>query len=155
MLVGSHVVLGVAAWVGAAQAFDLPADPMSLGLALLGSVLPDIDHPSSWIGRRGWFASAPIAALCGHRGFTHSVLAVLGGLALLSADGFGGWSVPLVIGYLSHLAGDLVTAGGIPLLWPMKRRFSLNWFRSGSPAEMLFSTALAALLLLSNGGAGM
>ncbi|VEB43121.1 Inner membrane protein ydjM [Chromobacterium violaceum] len=45
---------------------------------LAGSLLPDIDHPKSWLGRRIPFLSRPISYLFGHRGITHSLLAVVG-----------------------------------------------------------------------------
>ncbi len=150
-MVGSHLVVGLACWAGAAAAWHLPADPVTLGLVLLGAVLPDIDHPSSWIGRRLWFVSRPLALLVGHRGLTHSALAVVAGIVVLRLAGLGGWQAPLVVGYLSHLAADLVTVGGIPLLWPWRRRFGLGWFRSGSWAEMGFAMALATLLILARG----
>lgn len=53
MMAGSHVVVGLAAWTWVAPHLGLPSlDPMALGLATIGALLPDIDHPSSWVGRR-------------------------------------------------------------------------------------------------------
>lgn len=150
-MVGSHLVVGLAAWAGAAALWPLPADPVTLGVVLLGAVLPDIDHPSSWIGRRLWFVSRPVAALAGHRGITHSTLAAVAALLTLRLAGSGGWAAPLAVGYLSHLAADLVTVGGIPLFWPVRRRISLEWFRSGSWAEVALTGALAAILILTHG----
>lgn len=153
-MVGSHLVVGLAAWAGAAAVWQLPADAATLSVVLLGAVLPDIDHPSSWIGRRLWLVSRPLAALVGHRGVTHSAVAVVAGLAILRLAGGHGWVTPLVIGYLSHLAADLVTVGGIPLLWPVRRRISLDWFRSGSWAEVALVGTLAAILVLAHGAPG-
>ena len=49
----SHVVVGLASWVAAAPLLHLPiTNPLYLGLAVAGSLLPDIDHPQSWVGRR-------------------------------------------------------------------------------------------------------
>jgi hypothetical protein len=79
-----------------------------------------------------WLAYELVAALqvlCGgHRRLTHSLLTsvLLGGLGLSLAA--GGHSAPAVVllallwGQLLHLAGDIVTPGGVPLFWPASRR---------------------------------
>ncbi|WP_427925738.1 metal-dependent hydrolase [Shewanella algae] len=45
-----------------------------IGGIFFGSLLPDLDHPSSTIGKRVLFVSVPLAGLFGHRQFTHSIL---------------------------------------------------------------------------------
>jgi hypothetical protein len=71
MMAGLHVVVGMAAWAWAAPHLDFPApDPVALALVIGGAVLPDIDHPCSWVGRRVRLISHPLAALIGHRGCT-------------------------------------------------------------------------------------
>jgi membrane-bound metal-dependent hydrolase YbcI (DUF457 family) len=46
VMAGSHVVVGIATWTLVAPHLGLPAlDPVALGLATFGSLLPDIDHP--------------------------------------------------------------------------------------------------------------
>ena len=45
--------------------------------AILTCLLPDIDHPKSFLGQRLKWISKPIARAFGHRGFTHSLLAVI------------------------------------------------------------------------------
>lgn len=49
--------------------------------AILTCLLPDIDHPKSFLGQRLKWVSKPIARAFGHRGFTHSLLAVFALLA--------------------------------------------------------------------------
>ncbi|MDC9582517.1 metal-dependent hydrolase [Xenorhabdus sp. PR6a] len=96
---------------------------------LLASLLPDIDHPSSTLGRLFRFISIPIARLCGHRGFTHSLLALLVGVTLFQTEIPSDWPIPtdfvhaMIIGYISHLIADMLTPAGIPLLWPLRIRF--------------------------------
>ncbi|WP_034947856.1 metal-dependent hydrolase [Erwinia oleae] len=118
--------------------------------ALLTCLLPDIDHPKSFLGQRFRWVSQPIARAFGHRGFTHSLLAVLGGVALFQlkvpqnglvpADVFQG----LVLGYLSHIAADMLTPAGVPLLWPCRWRFRLPLLTSqkGNQMERLLCFAL-------------
>ncbi len=144
MMAGSHVALGAAAWLIAAPRLGLPAlEPIQLAWAVAGSLLPDIDHPQSWVGRRVRPLSTFIAAILGHRGATHSLLAVGGCAWLLLHDGYSRAIVaPLMVGYLSHLAGDLVTPRGLRLAWPLKGTWALPLCRSGSPFEPLVVVAV-------------
>jgi len=145
MMAGSHVALGVAAWLVAAPHLSLPAAaPACLGLAILGSLLPDIDHPKSWLGKRLRPLSSTIAAALGHRGITHSATAVAACAWVLSHGGAPRWVVdPLAVGYLSHLAADMLTPSGLRLAWPLRQTWALPLCKSGSPFEPL----VVALLL--------
>ena len=146
MMVLSHVLVGGAVWVGAARlGGQPPGDALALGAAVIGSLLPDLDHPSSWLGRRLWPVSRPLALLLGHRGLTHSLLAVVGGLMLIQAMEprtlLGRLVEPMALGYLSHLAADALTPAGVPLLWPWKRRFALPVCSTGGLMEMVVVAA--------------
>lgn len=89
--------------------------------ALLTSLLPDIDHPKSVLGQRLRWIAIPIARAFGHRGFTHSLLAIAGGMALFQLDVPRSWPIPadalhaMIIGYFSHLLADMLTPAGVPL----------------------------------------
>jgi len=145
MMAGSHVALGAAGWVIAAPYLGLPAlDPLALGLAVAGSLLPDIDHPKSWVGQRTRPTSTIIAAVLGHRGATHSLLALLGCGWLLLHGAPHGFVAPVLVGYLSHLFGDLLTPRGLRLAWPFKGTWALPLCRSGSPFEPLVVAAVLA-----------
>jgi len=70
------------------------------------------------------------------RGATHSLLAVAGCAWLLLHDGYSrAFVAPVLVGYLSHLAGDLLTPRGLRLAWPLKGTWALPLCRSGSPFE--------------------
>ncbi|BAN95988.1 hypothetical protein E05_12220 [Plautia stali symbiont] len=90
--------------------------------ALLTCLLPDIDHPKSVLGQRLKWLSQPIARAFGHRGFTHSLLAVAVSLWLFQinvpADRFLPADVlqGMTLGYLSHIVADMLTPAGVPLL---------------------------------------
>lgn len=141
----SHVVLGLAAWVGAAPKLHLPpTDAVYLALAAAGALLPDLDHPRSWVGRRSRPVSTAIAATFGHRGVTHSALAVAGLIALVAHLGISGGAVcALAVGYLSHLAADLLTPQGLRLAWPLRRTWAVPLCRTGSAMESVIVAALA------------
>ena len=70
------------------------------------------------------------------------------------AHPFGGlWLVALVgIGWLVHMAGDYLTRGGIPLLYPKKEGFSLGVFgTTGSKVETLFAAVLYIAVVVTVG----
>ena len=151
MLARSHVVVGIASWVVAAPLLHLP--PAGLGgtaLAVFGALLPDIDHPQSWVGRRTRPVSTALAASLGHRGVTHSALAVVLLVMLLLHGGLRHASVAaLAVGYLSHLAADMLTPRGLRLAWPLRPVWGIPLCRTGSPMEALIVAALAGLILWS------
>lgn len=150
MMARSHVVVGLASWIAAAPALHLPViDPLGLVIVVLGSLLPDIDHPKSWVGRRTRPVSTAIASALGHRGVTHSAIAVAGLTFLLLHAGYGRDAVAaLTIGYLSHLAADMLTPRGLRLAWPFPGTWSLPLCRTGSATENL-------IVLLLIGGIGL
>jgi inner membrane protein len=139
MMAGSHIALGAAAWLVAAPRLGMPPlDPAALGLAVLGALLPDIDHPKSWVGQRLRPVSALCARIFGHRGMTHSLVAVGGCTALLLRQDVPlAVTAPLVVGYISHLAADLLTPAGLRLAWPLRGTWALPLCRAGSPFEPL------------------
>jgi inner membrane protein len=150
MMAGSHIAVGAALWAVTARLSGLDViDPQSLAAAALGSLLPDIDHPQSWAGRKMRVISIPLSLLLGHRGLTHSALAVLACAVLLTIMGTGWLAAPVVVGYLSHLLADGLTPSGVPLLWPNKRRFTLNLCRTGSLTEI----AIVAIIAIAGGWA--
>lgn len=108
-----------------------------VAIAGAAGLLPDLDHPKSTFGRIVPYISIPLAAVFGHRGFTHSVLMVVAMVyLLLTYHENHNWPVlPLVVGYLSHIIGDMLTPSGVPLLWPVRQKFSLNLFKADGPME--------------------
>lgn len=151
MMAATHVLTGVATYVGISTlpGVDLPVEIATVAAASLGSLAPDIDDPRSWIGRRLFFISAPLLAILGHRGFTHSLIAavlVTAGLSWYFSISVQAWAAAFLIGYLVHLAGDWST-GGVPLLWPAERRFRAPWaFRVGGMMEKAFFFGLSLFL---------
>ena len=139
----SHVAVGLAAWIVAAPLLRLPLlDPAYLGLAVVGALLPDLDHPKSWIGRRSRPFSTALGTALGHRGFTHSAVAVLGLVALLQAGYHPGAVSALSIGYASHLAADILTPQGLRLTWPLRLTWRVPIYRTGSRMEAVVVVAV-------------
>jgi inner membrane protein len=148
MMAGSHLVLGAATWMAMAPLLGHDAfAPVSLALALAGSLAPDIDHPGSWLGLRIRPVSTILGKMLGHRGVTHSLAAVAGCCWLLMSRHVShAIMAPFLVGYLSHLAGDVLTSGGLRLFWPIKGTWALPLCRTGSPTEPLVIAGLLACL---------
>ncbi len=147
MMARSHVAVGLASWVVAAPLLHLsPLDPVELGLAVAGALLPDIDHPQSWVGRRSRPVSTLVSRVLGHRGVTHSALAVAALVALLLHRGYSrDITAALAVGYLSHLAADLLTPRGLRLAWPLRRTWGWPICGAGSPAEPIIVISVCLL----------
>ena len=157
MMAGSHVVMAITGWTLVSRYSGLPLlEPLALGMAVLGGLLPDLDHPRSWVGRRLALISWPLARLFGHRGITHSLLAVFGVSALWwwlanpTAPQLATVPLvePLLVGYLSHLIADGLTPAGVPLLWPNRRRFTVPLVATGGMVEWL--AGMVAVLWLGS-----
>ena len=102
-----HALIGMVATVPAIISFNYDQSYILLGA--VGGLLPDIDHPKSFIGKYN-----PLAGFMKHRGFTHTVL----GCAILS--------IPFIVihawlivfsGALSHIVSDSFSSG---LKWKPK-----------------------------------
>ena len=99
------------------------ASPLNLGLAVLGSQLPDLDTSTSLIGQILFPISHWIEDRFPHRTITHSLLAtgflaicsVLAGYYLLG-DIWGLIALPL--GHLLSCFSDCFTRQGVQLFYP-------------------------------------
>jgi len=117
---------------------------------LLGSLFPDIDSPTSKISKHIPFIPKIINKIFGHRGFIHSpMLYILLGL-LFNTLQTNGWQKYFLNGFLigctAHLIQDILTIGGIPLLYPFdKRKINLGFFKSGSKIDSVLTTGIAII----------
>lgn len=149
MMASTHVVFGMTCWAvfERMHGVSILSSPETMMVAGVASLLPDIDHPKSKFGRLVPFLSYPISATFGHRGITHSLLMVVAMMIALFAFGHHGWFLPpLVIGYLSHLMGDMLTNSGVPLLWPQRGKVSIPVFNTGSILEPVVRVGLVVVL---------
>ena len=95
-------------------AFGMPVQAVPYLIA--GSLVPDIDHEKSFIGRIFFFISYPLNRKFGHRNITHSLL--LWFPILVIGLKFK-WVLWLSIGALSHLFLDMWTITGVGLFKPL------------------------------------
>lgn len=157
------VAVAVAVWTAPVVASPLGSTPAFavwlLGVTV-GGLVPDLDEPSSALGRRCWWLAWPLAWLVGHRTLTHSLLGVVltgWALALLGSARLSPGLVSLApllglavsSGMLVHLLLD-ACSGSIRLWWPLPHRVTLaRWPVFGWQDRLL--GGLATLLTLWGG----
>ena len=102
------------------------SSPLSIGVMVIASLLPDIDHPKSIIGRSLKPVALAINRRWGHRTLTHSAVALVCSTFLfaLTEKGISGNTTLALVyffAYFSHLLLDMVTLMGVPLLYPFSK----------------------------------
>ncbi|MGM5487364.1 MAG: metal-dependent hydrolase [Nanobdellota archaeon] len=117
-------------------------------VAILASLLPDIDTAESWLGKRFKPLSWLLRIGLTHRGPIHSILVmgICAAVIFLYAPAF---TLPFIVGYASHLILDSLNPKGTTLFWPF--RYKLKGFiRNGSIMEYLLLAALTTGFLLKH-----
>lgn len=114
-----------------------------MGLCLIGSACPDIDHPKSKLGQ--WFK--PIGWLFEHRGFFHSIFPLM---ILFLLSKLNPLFIPFLIGYASHILIDMTTKQGILFIHPFINIRISGFIRTGSILETIIflGISLANLILI-------
>lgn len=121
---------------------ELANNPITISLLVgtaIGSLIPDIDEPKSYIGRRSLGVSWFIKKKYGHRGGTHSVIIWFILMAILMTIARHPFTYGISCGYLFHIVGDFFSNKGVPLLLPLtKKRFKfIVTYRTGGWVEMV------------------
>lgn len=113
-------------------------------LAVIASLLPDICHTQSKIGRKIKVLSFFIRLLFGHRTFTHSILfiAIIGlGLYLIHTPQY--YFITIITGLISHVILDMLTPKGVKLLYPVPLTVKLPiTFKTGGLVDLSLASAL-------------
>jgi len=122
-IVGGFTFTGI---VGSIIGINILQDYRLLPIILFASLLPDIDHTKSIIGKLFYPIARVINRKYGHRTITHSVFVLIGLTALLSA--FQSAYFPSIkaaqvfgLAYGSHILFDMLTVQGVPVFYPLKR----------------------------------
>ena len=126
------------------------------------SLLPDIDLPTSWLGRIFFFISEPIERTVGHRTLTHSLLFTLLISAAIYAAEKGALIYPhttslFLMAYVSHILLDTCTIQGAKMFYPISYRDCVFPYdprspysyrmKSGSKADTILFFFFAVLLI--------
>ena len=124
-----HIATGLT--LGITIAYNTNLSPshylLCVAATTLGSLLPDIDTPYSYLGRRLKLISYPIYKIFGHRTITHSLLtwtillfaSPIFNHGNISDITYSIFCVSLYTGILSHLLLDIISTSGVCLLYPL------------------------------------
>ncbi|TDQ42959.1 metal-dependent hydrolase [Aureibacillus halotolerans] len=139
----THIVGGIAAGCLAIE-FTNASPGVVLIMSTISSLLPDLCHKGSKIGRRFKGLSWLISGLFGHRTITHSwVLFIGGSLLLYNLLPESSYAVGYAFGVGSHLLLDALTTKGIQLFWPIRLRVrSPLYTKTGGVVEYAIMLAM-------------
>lgn len=139
----THILIFIALYAAIADRINInrPILPLILIMAL-GSIIADIDHPQSLVGR---FFIIGGLIFRGHRGITHSLIAAaLFSIPVALYDQV--YALVFFLGYLIHLIADTTTITGVKWLYPFSTKsFSLKL--AGTGVEELFVFGICLLYI--------
>ncbi|MFO0322816.1 MAG: metal-dependent hydrolase [Bacteroidota bacterium] len=126
---GTNHITGGIVFTGVFASFwdvNIFSSPWLLFFSAFFSVLPDVDHTRSPIGKLFYPLAKYLDRKFGHRTITHSLICYLGLFALIRIiENIAGInnnaSFIYSFAYASHLIFDMMTKQGVPLLYPFKR----------------------------------
>ena len=118
---------------------NILASPVTIAVAIVASLLPDIDHTRSTVGKIVYPLAKWINRRYGHRTITHgmpcfALLTILSGVIERTFFGHLEWTAIFSLGYFSHLVLDMFTLQGVPLMYPFSRS---PWVMIGNPDKRI------------------
>lgn len=159
----THILTSVTAGVALVHGTSIdPSVGFFVGL-IAGSLLPDVDEPNSYIGKRTsvkvlnsrFGFSSMVKGIFGHRGFTHSLLAAL--IMFIPYFVFGSTTESIFVqnilfglgfGYLFHILGDMLSKSGVPLFMPFTdQRIKIPLYVTGKFSEKIIFVISSVLLV--------
>ncbi|MEM4153055.1 MAG: metal-dependent hydrolase [Candidatus Pacearchaeota archaeon] len=153
MMFRTHMLFALFFYILFIKIFSMQFSLIFAAIMAFGSILPDIDSPSSFVNRKYLFGIGKnIAAFSEHRGFFHSIFGILifATLSIISIHLLKLpliYSVALPLGYFMHLAADSLNVSGIKWLWK-SNKLHIKWkIKTGSISEQLFFIFLLILTI--------
>ena len=140
MLFRTHITLVFLTGLFFVNLLNPPNKILFMALAMFGSILPDVDNPTSKIGR---FVK-PVGYFFKHRGIVHSLftMAFLSLILSLFTNHFYAFS----LGFTAHLVVDSLTPMGIGFFYPFTSFRIRGFMRTGS----IFDHVIFAAILVSS-----
>lgn len=114
---------------------------------LIGTMIPDLDHPKSKLSNKLKPFSKGIGLFFGHRGLMHTIYfsLLIPGIIYLFLNKESGLAT--FIGYISHLFLDCLTKKGINLLQPFSKLSLSGFIKTGGILEQIIFTSLVLLII--------
>jgi len=141
MLARTHLFFGIFLGLIFVKLIEMHNPILFVVVAAIAALIPDADHQNSKIGR--WFI---FSRFMKHRGFLHTIFAVILFAFILLLFNAGIYILAFVIGYLSHLIIDMLTYQGIALIHPFSKTRIKGFIKTGKIQE----TMIYVILLLAD-----
>lgn len=150
----THLIGGVAAAAFYKTFTGLPPDTLQheltyFGAAVMGSLLPDLCHPGSYLGKKTSLISKTISKTFGHRTVTHSWIMIV---LVMMLPNWIDWtyeeslSMGLALGVISHILLDAATSRGVQLFYPLPFRFRFPIYtKTGTKTENHIATIISLI----------
>lgn len=147
----THIVGGVLASLLVTKAYGQMGVldfVIASGVGGFCSMIPDIDHEGSKLGRRIPKISKALSNHLGHRGLTHApIIYILAYVFMRNQGLYISIALGFLVGALSHLLLDMFNSMGVPLFLPVsKQRFRVARIRTRSKGESIFCKVLMVWL---------
>jgi inner membrane protein len=152
MMFRTHILFALLFYILVLKVFSIGFLPVFALVLCFGSILPDIDSPSSFVNKKYLLGIGnAVSAFSTHRGFFHSIFGAL--LFMIICFLLGLWLkfsaiyiLALGAGYILHLAADSFNVSGIKWFW---KSGHVKWIvRTGSISENIFFVVICAALVL-------
>ncbi len=150
MMFLTHVLFGILSGYVASGFLGFGNNLLFAAVAAAASVLPDIDHVSSKLGRMLPPFSVILNLLFSHRGFLHSVFPPLL-LYFIIASASREIASAVLVGYVSHLLLDATTTKGIRFLHPLPVKIR-GFIRTNSFVEKIILLLLLMAVIIAFSG---
>ncbi|MDO5707603.1 MAG: metal-dependent hydrolase [Andreesenia angusta] len=142
---------------------DISIDPAEIVIysagIVIGSALPDIDHPGSLLARKLNIFGKLISKIFSHRGFTHSLLFII--ILIIIKNIFKNYFdypdsqlfefgfLGIIVGSSMHIFMDLFVGNGTKLLFPIyKKKIYISKIKSGTKLEAFFIKLVLIVLCI-------
>jgi len=144
MMSKTHLAFGVLVGLFFATLLDVDNKFIFVSIAVIASLIPDLDMPASKLGQKvrplSWFLNL----LFGHRGLIHTIFfpLVIWGVLVHYNKHF--IAAPFFLGYMSHLVIDMLTVQGIYFFYPISKVKVNGFVKTGGVLEWFIFVAILA-----------
>lgn len=148
----SHLIFGLLIGLIWISFFGVSNKYMFIGFVLFASLLPDIDHPQSKLGRKVKPISWLVNKVFGHRGVLHSIFpAIILYFVFVYAIGWKTVGMGLSVGFVSHLMSDALTKEGINFTHPVAQTRISGFIKTGGAMEWVFFLVVSIICVMKIG----
>lgn len=144
----THVIGGITAGLILSNTIaniTIETKTILLAYSVVGSLIPDLDHPNSFLGKKLKVVSKPTNTFLGHRSILHAPLVYLLLFFFLKNYIPSILLLGLFVGIFSHIFLDMLNKSGIPIFYPLnKKRINILNIKTNSISEIFVDFAIIA-----------